>query len=154
MSDWKRKTREVSFENLTPELIAAIRKHIEQYDLGPILSDALMCIQTDSEKIKKGLFGGAENVHIGAVITPRWLMWATSGPKSKAVVFSAQLNDVVVQDYSQTQFAKMIPDSGINVTGKFTAISENSSAFIGLEDNVTGGTFTEIVIRAAQDAKK
>ena len=154
MSDWKRKTQEVSFENLMPETIAAINKHIEQYNLGPIVSDALMCIQTDSEKTKKGLFGSAETVQTGAIVTPYWLIWATSGTKMKIALLCAQLKDVVVQDYAQTPFMNMIPDSGINVTGKFTDMAENSSAFIGLEDNAAGNKFTEIVIRAAQDAKK
>ena len=82
MSDWKRTTKEVSPENLPPEMIAAINKHIEQHNLGPILTDALMCIQTDSEKTKKGLFGGAETVRMGVVFTPRWLVWAVSGTKT------------------------------------------------------------------------
>lgn len=154
MSDWKRMTREVSIENLTPEMVAAVNKHIEQYILGPILSDAIMCIQTDSEKTKKGLFGGGETVHIGAVVTPRWLLWVTSGTKTKPTVFSAQLNDLVAQDYAQTQFAKMIPDSGINVTGKFTDISENITAFIGLDESTSASKFKETVIKAIQDSKK
>lgn len=154
MSDWKRKTQEVSFENLMPETIAAINKHIEQYNLGPILSDALMCIQTEAEKTRKGLFGSAETVQTGAIVTPHWLIWATSGTKMNITVLCAQLKDVVVQDYAQTSFMKMIPDSGINVTGKFIDMSENISAFIGLEDNTAGNKFTEIVIQAALDAKK
>ena len=154
MSDWKRRTRDVSFENLMPDMIAAINKHIEQYNLGPILSDVLMCIQTDSEKIKKGLFGGGETVFTGAVITPRWLLWVTSGSKTKPAVFSAQLNDVVVQDYADTQFAKMISDSGINVTGKFTDVSENIAAFIGLDESESANKFKETVIKAIQNAKK
>lgn len=154
MSDWKRTTREVSFEALMPEMVIIIEKHIEQYNLGPILSDRLMCVQTESEKTKKGLFGGAETVYTGAVVTPRWLVWATNGTKMTTVVFSAQLSDLVVQDYAETQFAKMIPDSGINVTGKFTDISENISAFLGLDDGPAGIEFKETVIKAVQDAKK
>ena len=154
MSDWKRSTREVSFENLMPEMVTAINKHIEQYNLGPVLSDALMCIQTDSEKPKKGLFGSQETVYTGAVITPRWLMWVTSGTKTETAVLSAQLSDIVVQDYVQTQFAKMIPDSGLNVSGKFTDISENITAFIGLDESAAGNKFKETVIKAVQDAKK
>ena len=154
MSDWNRKTREVSFENLSPEMIAALNKHIEQYNLGPILSDAIMCIQTDSEKTKKGLFGREETVYTGAVITPRWLLWVTSGTKMETTVLSVQLNDVVVQDYAQTEFAKMIPDSGMNVTGKFTDVSENSTAFIGLDESAAADKFKETVIKAVQDAKK
>lgn len=154
MSDWKRTTREVSFEALMPEMVIIIEKHIEQYNLGPILSDRLMCVQTESEKTKKGLFSGAETAYTGAVVTPRWLVWATNGTKMTTVVFSAQLGDLVVQDYAETQFAKMIPDSGINVTGKFTDISENISAFLGLDDGPVGNKFKETVIKAVQDAKK
>jgi hypothetical protein len=106
MSEWKRSTREVAFENLTPEIIAAVQKHIEQYNLGPILSDVLMCIQTDSEKVKRGLFGRAETVYTGAIVTPHWLMWATGITKMKTAVLCAQLKDVVIQDYAQTSFMK------------------------------------------------
>ena len=154
MSNWKRKTQEVSFENLSPEMIASINQHIEQYNLGPILSDAIMCIHTASEKIKKGLFGREETVYTGAVITPRWLVWVTNGTKMETTVLSARLNDVVVQDYAQTEFAKMIPDSGINVTGKFTDVSENSTAFIGLDVSAAGDKFKATAIKAVQDAKK
>jgi hypothetical protein len=64
------------------------------------------------------------------------------------------LRDVVIQDYADTPSVKMIPDSGIQVNGKFTNASENASAFIGLEGNEAGNKFKELVIRAVQDAKK
>lgn len=154
MSDWKRLTKEVQLDGLMPEMVAEIRKHIELYNLGPILADALMCVQTDSEKIKKGLFGSADVVHQGIVVTPRWIIWAVSGTKTGTAVLSAQLRDVVVKDYAQTPFAKMVPDSGIEVSGHFTDASENASAFIGLEENAVGKKFKEMVIQAVQDAKK
>lgn len=154
MSDWKRTTKEVPFEGLRPEMVVAIKNHLEQYNLGAVLSDALMCVQTDSEKVKKGLFGGAETVYTGVVITPHWLMWAISGTKVQTAVLSTQLRDVVVQDYAQTQFAKMIPDVGIQVSGRFTGASENVAAFIGLDDSAAGRKFKEIVIQALQNAKK
>jgi hypothetical protein len=154
MSDWKRRTQQVSFEDLLPEMINAVQKHIEHYNLGPILSDALICIQTDSEKTKKSLFSGAETVYTGAVVLPRWLIWVTNGTKRNTTVLSALLKDIVVQDYAQTSFAKTIPDSGINVSGKFTDMSESVTAFIGLEDNPAGNKFKEIVIQAVQDAKR
>ena len=81
-------------------------------------------------------------------------MWATSGTKTPAAVLSAQLRDVVVQDYAESQFAKMIPDSGLNVSGKFTDASENGMTFIGLDGGAAGRKFTEIVVNAAQEAKK
>lgn len=154
MSDWKRMTKEVPFEALSPEMVVAIRRHIEQYNLGSILSDAWMCVQTDSEKAKKGLFGKVEMVQTAAIVTPRWLIWAINGTKTETAVLSAQLINVTVQDYAQTQFAKMIPDSGIEVSGKFTDTSENASAFIGLDEGLAGKKFREVIVKAAADAKK
>ena len=154
MSEWKRRSIETSFEDLSPELVAAIDQYIERYTLGPILSDVLMCIQTDSEKIKKGFFGGAESAQGTAVVTPRWLIWATRGAKSPPVVLSAQLRDVTVQDYAQTPYAKMIPDSGMEVSGIFTNASESASIFVGLDNSAAANKFKDILIRAAQDAKK
>ena len=154
MSDWKRTTQEVSFESLPSEMSSAIKQHIERYNLGPILDSALMCIQTDSEKIKKGLFVKAEAAQMGVIVTPRWLIWAVKRTKMATTVLSAPLSNLIVQDYAQTRFMNMIPDSGIEVSGVFTSASEGASAFIGLEDNVAGNKFKEIVVQAAQDAKK
>jgi hypothetical protein len=154
MSDWKRITKEIPFESLPPQMITSINQHIEQHNFGPILSNMLMCIQTDSEKVKKGWFGGTEIVELGAVVTPRWLVWAVHGTKTQTAVLSAQLINITVQDYAQTPFAKMVPDSGIEVSGIFTDSNENVSAFIGLDENGTAIKFKEIIIKAAQDAKK
>jgi len=73
LSDWKRTTQEIPFENLRPELRQAIHDHIEKYELGAILSNQIMCVQTISEKAKKGLFGSAEIAYAGIVLTPRWI---------------------------------------------------------------------------------
>ena len=153
MSDWKRTTREIPFGNLPTEMVSAINEHIEQYNLGPILSDTLICIQTDSEKVKKGLFGGKETVQVGAIVTPRWLVWVVSDANAPAAL-SALLKDIVVQDYADTPFVSMVPDSGLQVNGRFTDVSENASVFLGLEENAAGMKFKESVIRAVQDAKK
>ena len=154
MSDWKRSTNEISFENLPAQMVKAINQHIEHYNLGPILLNKLMCIQTDSEKGKKGWFGKAEIVQVGAVLTPHWLVWAILGMNTQMAVLSAQLSSLTVQDYGQTSFAKLIPDSGIEVSGMFTNASESASAFIGLEENAAGNRFKETIIKAVQDAKK
>ena len=154
MSEWNRKTKEVSLESLPSEMASAVQQHVEQYNLGPVLSEALMCIQTDSEKVKKGLLGKAENVQMIAIVTPRWLVWSVDQPDKKPAVLSAQLIHVTVQDYSQTQFAKLVPDSGVEVSGIFTDASESASAFIGLEEGTAGQRFRQILIKAAADAKK
>ena len=154
MSEWKRTTKEVTLETLPVETASAIRRHVEQHNLGLILGDALMVIQTDSQKTKTGLFGGVGTVQMAAVITPRWLVWSVAEPKTDAAVLSAQLIDLTVQDYAQTALAERVPDSGIQVNGIFTGAGESASAFIGLDEEAAGNKFKKIVIQTAADAKK
>ncbi len=47
MSDWKRQTKEVAFELLPSEMASAIQRHIEQYNLGPIL---VGCVDVHSNR--------------------------------------------------------------------------------------------------------
>jgi hypothetical protein len=68
----------------------------------------VICIQSDSEKVKKGLFGSAENNRTAAFLTLRWLLWVVSANKTPATATSALLADVVIQDYATISFAKML----------------------------------------------
>jgi hypothetical protein len=154
MSDWERSTKEIPLESLPEAVISAIHKHIEEHNLGSILDETLMCIQTDSVQVKKSLFGKRQMVQVSAALTPRWLVWAIQENTTQPVVLSAQLINLTVQDYAQTSFAKMIPDSGIEVSGRFTEAGESASAFIGLGDGSAANKFKEIVIKTVQDAKK
>ena len=143
MSDWKRTTRECTLDSLRPDLSAAIRAHVEKYNLGDILSAPVMCIETTSEKIKKGLFGGGETIYTGAVLTKGWLVWANCGTNVKPHAISARLNQITVQDYATSSFAKLIPDTGVNVNGLKTDALEAGTTFIGLEENAAGRKFRE-----------
>ena len=154
MSDWKRFTREIPVDQIPGEIRTEIQRHIELYNLGNILSEAVVCIQSNSEKPKKGLFGSAETNRTVAILTPRWLLWVVSGSKTPVTVTSALLNKVVIQDYASSPLGKMMPDSGIQVSGKFTDVTENLTAFIGLESNAAGQKFKELVIAAVQNSKK
>jgi hypothetical protein len=77
----------------------------------------------------------------------------THGDKSGPAVLSARLADIVVVDWAATELAQMLPDSGVEVSGSFTDVSERSSAFIGLGDDLDGRAFKEALIRAVQAAK-
>ena len=154
MGDWRRSTRECTFDGLLPELRQAITLYIDQYNLGEILAESRMCVQTTSEQVKKGLFGGGNIVVVGAIVTPRWLVWAIRADRDEPSVMSARLADVVVQDYARTKFAQMVPDTGIEVSGSFTNVPERGSAFIGLGDETEAEQFRQTVLDAVQAAKK
>ena len=68
MSDWKRLTKEIPLDRLPEVVISAIHKHIEERNLGSILDETVMCIQTDSVQTKKGLFGKQQTVQVRRVV--------------------------------------------------------------------------------------
>lgn len=152
MGDYTRTTRECTLDSMRAELASAIRAHVETYNLGDILSKAVACIETTSVKAKKGLFGKAETIHTAAVLTSGWLVWASGADSTSIGVLSARLGQVTVQDYALSSFAKLVPDTGINVNGLYTDASDPASAFIGLEENAAGKKFKEAVIAAVQKA--
>ena len=150
MGDYKRTTRECTLDTMRPELGAALSAHVEKYNLGDVLSQVAVCVETTSEKIKKGLFGGGETIYTAAVLTKDWLVWANCGTKVTPHAMSARLGQITVQDYATSSFAKLIPDTGVNVNGLTTDSSEAGTTFIGLEENAAGRKFREALIAAAQ----
>jgi hypothetical protein len=135
---------------------AAIKSHVEQYNLGAILSDALLAIETKSDKVKKGLFGKDETVVIDAVLTPRWLVWAVKDGKGDISVLSVRLADIVVTDYAKSKMAQLVQDTGVEVTGTFTGLSLEGpgTMFIGLGNEPAAKKFQDALIKAVQDVKK
>ena len=150
MGDYTRTTRECTLDSMRPEIASAIRAHVEKYNLGDILSKPVMCIETTSEKIKKGLFAKGGTIHTGALLTSGWLVWASGADSASIGVLSARLGQITVQDYAQSNFGKLVADTGLNVNGLYTDTNAPGSAFIGLEENAAGKKFKEAVIAAVQ----
>jgi len=156
MGDYNRSTREVTLANSSSETTDALNKHIELYNLGSILDDALICIEANSEKIKKGLFAGSgpKIVKNTLIITPHWLVQVIKVDDQAAFARSAQLRDLTISDYEKDSPYTKMPDSGVHVTGGFIGASEGSTSFIGLGKDATGEKFKKILIEAVQNAKK
>ena len=159
MGEWNRSSQDCTLETFNPENRAAILKHVETNNLGSILEDELMCIETISEKKKKGLFsGGDHQVIVSVVLTARWLVWAIQGDKSGIGVLSTQLCDAVVRDYAASEFFKLVPDTGIQVTAPFIGTfagspSEQGTLFIPLGEESIAHRFKDQLVQAAQKAK-
>jgi hypothetical protein len=146
-------------------MAAALQKHIETYNLGNVLKDYLICIETTSEKKKKGLFGGGGDkmTTVVAIVTTNWLFISSKGDKTGASANSVNFKDVVVSDYSENPGYRLIPDSGLDVTGKFTGRvgsgfsvdgNERSSSFIPLGEEPVAAKFKETLFGCLQSAKK
>lgn len=143
-------SREIaSPEQFSPQAMAALRKHLEAFNLGPILADYRICIETVSDKAK-GLFGlgGGQRVIMSAVLTPDWLVWAAGKENDEPGVLSVRLAEISeLVEHSDTPFFKQLPDSGFHVTGIFTGRvrmqgNQSVTAFIGLGEDAAGEKFT------------
>jgi len=156
MGDYNRSTRELPFETLPPAMSVALKAHIEQYELGDVLSDVLICIEATSEKIKKGLFAGPgpKVMKVGVVLTKRWLFEIRAADNESPYARSLRLADIVVENHEKSAFARMMPDTGVHITGQATGATEGGTSFIGLGKDAAGEKFKEMFIRAVQEAKK
>ena len=157
MSDWNRTTQEITPGNGRSDLIAAIVQHIESYHLGAVLQDALMRIETSSEKKKKGLFGGKGDkvVVCHAIVTSNWLIWAVAGDKSGVATLSVPLKNATITDYALSPNYLLLPDSGLDVSGPLTCRvgvhgDPSVSAFIGLGPEPAAQKFKTVVQKARQ----
>ena len=156
MGDYNRSTKEITFESISPDVMQAIQKYIEAHNLGDILKGTKLCILSNNEKIKKGLFGGGpgpKSLVQVAVLTDRWLILADRVDQNAIYIKSMQLRDITVEDYEKSSFYKMIPDTGMNVNGMFTDASEKGTIFLPLGKDAAGEKFKETLIKFVQDAK-
>jgi hypothetical protein len=161
MGEWNRSTSKLTLDNIQPELWGAIRGHIESYDLGSIFDDYLICIETKSSKKKKNLFSGGipNQTNQIAIVTPRWLVIGVQGEKpDSSGILSIELKDAIAKDYKEDLGYKLIPDSGVNVTGAFTGrtgMHDNAhiTSFIGLGEEPVADEFKEILFGSIQKAK-
>ena len=154
MNTYTRSTRECTFADLPPELIVAIRKHIEKYKLEDIESSPLICCETTSTTQKTGFFtGGPEVIITRMIVTAQLLVWTNGNKKDKPSVRSAWLRNIDAQDFENTAMYQVKPDSGINITGRYTDVTKQGQAFVGLGNDPDGEKFRQVLQHAIQRAQ-
>lgn len=156
MGDYNRSTKEIAFGDIPANVIQSVHTYIEKHNLGDILANPVMCIVSTSEKIKKGLFGGGLGPKLlvqAVILTDRWLILADNVDQNALYIKSMQLRDITVEDYEKSSFHAMIPDTGMNVSGRFTDASENGTIFLPLGKDAAGEKFKSALIEAAQKGK-
>ena len=152
MSTTSRKTRTCTVEMLDEGLKAAIRAHGMKYGLGDIESDVLMCCETISIQQKKGLFGGIKTTVSAVFVTPKWLVWVDSNERNDAGASTAQLKHIDVRDYRTTANYTIMPDQGLNVTGRYTDRNKTGITFIVLDSEPDGQKFRQVLDQALRKA--
>jgi hypothetical protein len=138
---------------MRPELMAAIRKHIDAYKLGDIESSLLICCETTSTQQKTGLFtSGNETTTAGMFVTPQLLVWTNGKDKGKPTVTSALLRNIDAHDFENTAMYQVKPDSGMNISGRYTDVTRQGQSFIGLGSDPAGEKFRQVLQHAIQKA--
>ncbi len=160
MADFKRYTRECSFDQLRPELAQAMRDYIENQKLVGIETDILMCCETTSEKTtpnrSSGLLAwlGEDDpdtvVYTGMFVTPEWLFWARIGDKSGTLVTSANFRNVKVKPFS----SRFDDDTGLEVSGFIGDAPGRVKGYIGMGPEEAARKFCDVVVQAADKVRK
>lgn len=154
MNAYNRSTLECAFADLRPEMVTAIHKHIEKYNLGEIESSLLICCKTTSTTQKTGLFtNGSETTITAMIVTAQLLIWTDGEKRDKPTVRSALLRNIDVQDFENTAMYQINPDSGMNVTGRYTDVTKQGQAFLGLGTDPAGEKFRQVLQHAMQKAQ-
>ena len=154
MNAYTRSTRECTFADLPPELVSAIRKHIEKYELEDIESSHLICCETTSSIQKTGFFKRGPEIMIrGMIVTALLLVWTDGKKKDKPIVRSAWLRNIDMQDFENTAMYRVKPDSGINIAGRYTDVTKQGKTFIGLGIDPAGEKFRQVLQHAIQKAQ-
>ncbi|MEZ4590369.1 MAG: hypothetical protein R3D55_04405 [Chloroflexota bacterium] len=133
--------------NLNAQVAAAIRSHAAKYNLGDIEAATLICCETVAKKGKKGLFGKGVVIETAVLLTARWLIWATAEGNQPPTVLSAQLNDIQIQDYETSEMYKLIPDSGLVISGLRTDAVDLGSTFIGFGPEPAAQKFRTLLMK-------
>ena len=154
MNAYKRSTRECTFVDLRPELVTAIRKHIEKYKLEDIESSHLICFETTSTIQKTGFFtNGVDTTFAGMLVTAQLLVWTNGKKRDEPTVGSAWLRNIDAHDFENTAMYQVNPDSGMNITGRYTDVTKQGQVFIGLGTDSAGEKFRQVLQHAIQKAK-
>ena len=162
MGEWNRSTSKMALDEIQSEHWNAIQEHFEAYNLKPDLKNYLTCVKTVSSKKKKKLFGGGipdQTIQI-SIITPEWLVIVSQGDTPDSIgILSIQLKDALAKDYKDDPGYKLLPDTGINVTGIYTGRvglhgSLQISSFIGLGEEPVAAEFKELLFETIANAKK
>ena len=148
-------TRACSIEELNPDLKNALRKHSRQFGLEDIESDVLICCETQSVVQTNGWLGRKEQVtHSAAYVTPKWLVWAIAVKGGPARAGSAELRNIESRDYESTAMYAIVPNHGLNITGRYTDVNKTGMTFISLGSEPDGQNFRQILKEALKKSAK
>ena len=160
MGEYLRSTRKCSFDDFKPEIREKMMHQVESYDLGDIVSEALICCETLSERKKKSLFGKdrgltGEKQYTDIMVTPRFLIWGIADIRSTFSIWARLSSLDEVKDYRDTFFSDKVDDTGMSIHGFLADAPERDYSFIGLgEGDAASEEFKEVLLDAWTNARR
>ncbi len=139
-TSWERETRVCHTIDLRPDLLTALRAHIDLHELEGAEAGALVCFETTSRRTKKpGLIErmagvGNSTLTQAVLVTPTRLIWAQAGDDDEAFATSELLARLEVTDYEKGGTFDLMPDHGVEVRGVTAAQGRVGTLFFGLGD--------------------
>jgi hypothetical protein len=138
--EWERSTRVCPSIDFRPDLLDALRAHVDARELGPVEAQALVCFETVSRRLKKARLsmrlGGAGHGEMtqAVIVTPTRLVWAQRADDGDPSAHSQLLARLDVGDYEKGPAAQLLPDHGLEVHGIEAQGGHVGTLFFGLGD--------------------
>ena len=124
------------------------------YNLDDGESSHLICCEITSTRKKTGLFANGNETKItGMLVTTQLLVWTNGKKRGKLAVTSALLRNIDAHDFENSVRYQVNPDSGINITGRYTDATRQGQAFIGLGTDSAGEKFRQVLQHDIQKAQ-
>ena len=86
-------------------------------------------------------------------VTQNLLVWTDGNNKVNPAVTSALLRNIDAHDFENTAMHQVRPDSGMNISGRYTDVTRQGQSFIGLGSDPAGEKFRQILQQAIQKAQ-
>jgi hypothetical protein len=157
--EWERSTRVCPSIDFRPDLLEALRAHVESRELGPVEAQALVCFETVSHRIARaGLLmklAGASHKKIAqaVIVTATRLVWAQRADDDAPGAQSQLLSRLDVSDYEEGPSAQLLPDHGLEVHGIEAQGGHAGTLFFGLGEGPDADHARRVLkeaVRAAQ----
>jgi hypothetical protein len=146
----------VHVDDVDPATRAAVEEHLAAQLVGDLGTATALCASSSVPAAKPGLFtrllapGTSEPHESLAVLLPRYLVVATTGPKRGTQIMSARLDTATLAAVDPA----LVTDSGVTVTAAWSGFGETVSYHLALGDDPAGRDFLAALRTAIAEAKR
>lgn len=148
---YARETVDAGARSAPSALVEAIRTYAEERELGDVVGAAQAFVHTTSTRERRSLGRRSQQTQESvAVVSSGMLLWAIADAGETPAVLAYELKRVEIDDYARTTLARLVADTGIEVTGAQIGATQPSAAFLGLGSGGDADRFRETLADATR----